>query len=172
VQNLPVGEIGGTHRLRRDRPRWRRRLGRVRWHLAMALVGLAAAGAGSIWALSEPEVSVSMSGSAYDVAGNDLSLTGPGVYQAGGAALVLAEQDGQTKAAASAMLNGRHMTGICAVSRDGQGESCSFRLDSEGLTCEDRATGSGWSRRYSDGRGLLIRTYGTAPVPVPFALGR
>ncbi len=138
----------------------------------MALVGLVAAGAGSLWALSEPDVDASLSSSGYDVAGNHLSLTGPGVYQAGGASLVISVQGGRTKAAASALLNGRHMTGVCTVSGDATGESCRFNLDSLGLTSEDRATGNGWSRLYNDGRRVRIRTTGAAPVPVPFALGR
>ncbi len=138
----------------------------------MALVGLLAAGAGSLWALSEPQVDVSLNSNGYDVAGNHLSATEPGVYQAGGASLVISVQGGRVKAAASALLNGRHMTGVCSVSDDAAGESCRFRLDSLSLTSEDRATGKGWSRLYNDGRRVGIRTTGTAPVPVPFALGR
>ncbi len=171
-QNLPVGEVGGWHRLRRDRPPWQRRLRGVRWHLLMALLGLVAAGAGSLWALSEPQVDVSLSSSGYDVAGNHFSPTGPGVYQAGGASVVISVQGGRTKAAASALLNGRHMTGVCSVSGDAAEETCRFSLDSLNLTSEDRATGNGWSRVYNDGRRMGIRTTGAAPLPVPFALGR
>src|SRR5256885_7934559 len=79
----------------------------------LAAIGLLAAAAGAASALTSPEVEVRASASSYWVGGAELRAVGDGGYQGAGAALVISEQRGVVRAAASTYLDGRHMLGRC-----------------------------------------------------------
>lgn len=117
-------------------------------------------------------VQVDLTAAGYVIAGHRLPATSPGVYEGSGAALVILEGGGRTRAAASTSLNGEHMTGRCTRVDGARTESCQFRLGSRRLEAIDMATSAGWHRRYDDGRTVEIRTSGARAVPVPFAVGR
>ena len=136
-----------------------------------ACAGLAAALAGVLLASSEPEVEVGFDQGGYRVAGERLADRGDGVYLGpSGAALVIVRGGDGSVAAASANLDGRHMTGRCEVLPPPGGETCRFTLDGESLTASDERTPYGWHRRYSDGRTVAIHVTGGRETPVPFAL--
>jgi hypothetical protein len=172
TQNLPIGSATSPHavRLRRRLPRapgWA-----TRWHALLALAGVGAALLGALFALSPPSVGVSMSDDRYEIAGNRLSASGPGVYEGPGGVLVVAAAGGTTRAAASTTLNGVHMAGRCTLAPGGDHETCDFTLGGQALTAVDTRTADGWHRRYDDGRAVDIVFSGRTPVPVPFAVGR
>ena len=170
IQNLPTGPVTGLEAVRLKR-RPARRSG-VGWHRVPAVLGLLAAGTGVLLASTAEQVDVSVGAAEYEVAGHRLAATAPGVYEGSGAAVVIVRDAGATRAAASTDLNGVHMTGRCVLAEGAASESCVFNLGGRQLAAVDTQTRGGWHRRYADGRTVEIRTNGTRPVPVPFALGR
>jgi hypothetical protein len=170
TQNLPIGALTSPHavRLRRGPPS---RLPRP--HVVLTVLGMAAAVAGAVVSVTPGPVPVRPSAGAYDIGGSTLTATAPGVYRgAGGAALVIVHAGGETRAGASAGMDGSHMTATCTLP-DGAGtETCRFTLGGVPLAAVDRWTGGGWHRRYDDGRTVDIAVAGNRPVPVPFAVGR
>lgn len=169
IQNLPTGPLTGLETVRvRRKPRRRSGVG---WLTIPAMLGVLAAGTGALLAGTAEQVDVSAGTAAYEVAGHRLAATGPGVYEGSGAAVVIVRGAGVTRAAASTDLNGVHMTGRCLLAEGAVSESCVFSLGGRQLTAVDKETRAGWHRRYADGRTVEIRTIGTRPVPVPFALG-
>ena len=163
---IPLGGLS-HHAVRRRR--LRRAL--LSWPLVAALAGAAAALAGVLLVTAEPQVEVRLDAGGYQIDGQLLTDRGGGVYQgAGGAAMVLDRRSEGAVAGASADLDGRHMTGRCAPS--GDGEACTFMVEDQVLTATDERTSYGWHRRYSDGRTVAIHVTGQPDTPVPFAIGR
>ena len=172
TQNLPIGAVTSPHavRLRRTPSTW---LPRVRLHLVLMVVGVAAAVAGALVSSTPPPVPVRASADEYDVGGARLTASAPGVYEgAGGAAVVIVDAGGVTRAGASAGLGGEHMTGSCTLVDGARTEMCRFTLAGRSLSAVDTWTGAGWRRRYDDGRAVEIPVVGGQPVPVPIAVGR
>lgn len=172
TQNIPIGAVTSPHavRVRRVppvRPVW------MRPHVLAIVAGLAAALAGAALLLNPGPVSVQMSSGRYDIGGALLTATAPDTYQGpAGAAMVVSHGGGVTHAGASAVLNGTPMTGSCALPDGSRTERCQFALGGQALAAVDTWTGSGWQRRYDDGRTASIDVAGGRPVPVPFAVGR
>ena len=163
---IPLG--GLSHHVVR-RPRLRRTL--VSWPLLAALAGAGAAVAGVLLATAEPRVDVRLDDSGYRIDGQQLVARGEGVYVgAGGAAMVIDRRPQGTVAGASALLDGRTMTGHCEAAA--AGETCRFTVDGQALSATDERTADGWHRRYSDGRTVAIHLTGERDAPVPFAVGR
>jgi hypothetical protein len=139
--------------------------------MALAAVGLALAGAG-LWLTGSPRpVEVSMDSGAYTVGGARLDAAGPGVYERSGEALVVRWEGTETRAAASATFEGRHLTGVCTVTAGSSEERCRFTVGGRELQSVDRRTATGWHRRYGDGLEVDIQVRGSGPVPVPFPIG-
>lgn len=167
-QDLSI-PLGGLSRHVVRRRRMRRTL--LSWPVLAAILGAGAALAGVLLATAEPRVEVRLDAAGYQIDGERLGVRGAGTYEGpGGAALVIVRRAQGTVAGASALLDGRHMTGRCELGADG--ESCSFTLDGGALTASDERTSYGWHRRYSDGRTVAIRLTGERDAPVPFAVGR
>jgi hypothetical protein len=165
---IPLGGLSRHAVRRRRHPRWRLPL---RWPLMAALAGTVAAVAGVVLATAEPQVDVTLNAGGYRVGGQLLRERSAGVYEGpGGASLVIERRLGGPVAGASAILDGRRMTGSCAPATDG--ETCRFVLDGTALTAADERTSSGWHRRYADGRTVAIHVTGGPDVPVPFPVGR
>jgi hypothetical protein len=166
---IPLGGLS-QHVVRR--PRLRRTLRTLlSWPLLAGLAGAAAAVAGVLLATAEPQVDVRLDGAGYRIDGQQLRAEGSGVYVGpGGAALVIARRPQGTVSGASAVLDGRSMTGRCEPA--GAGEACRFTVDGQTLSATDERTADGWHRRYSDGRTVAIRLLGDPDTPVPFAVGR
>lgn len=163
---IPLGGLS-EHVVRRRRLR-RTALG---WPLLAAVVGGSAAVAGVLLATAEPQVDVGLDASGYRIDGQQLRAQGGGVYVGpGGAALVIDRRPEGLAAGASAVLDGRAMTGRCEPAA--AGETCRFTVDGQALTATDERTAGGWHRRYSDGRTVTIRLTGERDAPVPFAIGR
>lgn len=154
------------------RPRLRRTLRMVlSWPLVAGIAGVVAAVTGGLLATAEPQVDVRLDAAGYRIDGQQLRPQGPGLYVSpGGAALVIERRPQGTVAGASAVLDGRSMTGRCQTA--GAGEACRFTVDGVALTATDERTDDGWHRRYSDGRTVNIRLTGEHDAPVPFAVGR
>jgi hypothetical protein len=171
-QNLPIGAVNSPHAVRvRRTPS--ARLPRVRLYLVLSLLGVAAAVAGAVVSALPGPVPVEETNDSYVIGGSRLTAIAPGVFRgSGGAALVVVHQDGDTRAGASAGLDGAHMTGTCRLVDGARTESCSFMLNGAPLAALDTWTGGGWHRRYGDGRTVDIAVAGGRPVPVPFAIGR
>jgi hypothetical protein len=173
TQNLPIGAVTSPHAVRVQRRPPLRRLLRPRLQALLTVAGIGAAAAGVVVSLGPGQVSVTMTPASYDIGGNTLVATSPGVFRgAGGAALVVAHSGGETRAGASAVLNGVHTTGRCTVREEGGREVCDFTIGRSALSAVDTRTSSGWHRRYDDGRTVDIAFSGRQPVPVPFAVGR
>jgi hypothetical protein len=163
---IPLGGLS-QHAVRRRR--LRRTL--LSWPLLAAVSGAAAAVAGVLLATAEPQVDVRLDGAGYRIDGQQLRPEGGGVYVGpGGAALVIDHRSGGAAAGASAVLDGRSMTGRCEPAA--AGEACRFTVDGQTLSATDERTADGWHRRYSDGRTVVIRLVGERDAPVPFAVGR
>jgi hypothetical protein len=146
---------------------------RVRVHVVLMVVGVAAAGTGAVVSAEPGPVTVRVSAAEYEIGGARLAATAPGVYQGpGGAAVVLARANGATRAGASASLDGAHTTGACTLVDGGRTETCRFTVDGRPLAALDTWTGGGWHRRYSDGRTTDVAVAGGRPVPVPLPVGR
>ncbi len=170
TQNLPIGAITSPHAVRVRR--WPPGLRRPRLHVALAAAGVIAAVAGAAVAASPSPVPVRMSPTAYEIGGSRLTAVAPGTYRGPrGAALVVVHAGGQTRAAASAVLNGAPMTGDCVLPDGASREVCRFSLEGRRLSAEDARTAAGWHRRYDDGRTVDIAVAGGGPVPVPFVIG-
>ena len=86
------------------------------------------------------------------------------------AALVIQRGPQGAVAGASAVMDGRHVTGRC--DEGANGETCRFAVDGQPLSATDERTAYGWHRRYSDGRTVAITVTGERDTPVPFAVGR
>jgi hypothetical protein len=172
TQNLPIGAITSPHAVRvRRTPSTR--LPRVRLYAVLTCLGVVAAAAGAVVSTLPGPVPVRATASTYEIGGSRLTATGPGVYRGpGGAALVVEERPGETRAGASAGLDGSHMTGNCVLLTRARVESCHFTLNGAALSAVDTWTGRGWHRRYGDGRTVDIAVADGRPVPVPFAVGR
>jgi hypothetical protein len=114
---------------------------------------------------------VSLDDGGYRIDGQLLQAQGGGVYVGpGGAALVIDRRPQGAVAGASAVLDGRSMTGHCEPSA--LGETCRFTVDGQPLGATDERTTGGWHRTYSDGRTVTIHLAGERDAPVPFAVGR
>jgi hypothetical protein len=171
-QNLPIGAVTSPHavRVRRLPVRLPRLL---RPHVVLTLAGVAAATAGAVVSALPGPVTVRSSAAAYEIGGTRLTAVSPGVYEGSdGAAVVLSHAPGVTRAGASAGLGGAHMTGSCDLPDGARTESCRFTLGGRPMSAVDTWTGSGWHRRYGDGRSVDIAVAGGRPVPVPIAVGR
>ncbi|HXM54006.1 MAG TPA: hypothetical protein VOB72_01355 [Candidatus Dormibacteraeota bacterium] len=170
-QNLPIGAVTSPHAVRvRRLPA---RLPRMRLHVVLTLVGVAAAAAGAVVSALPGPVTVRSSADAYEIGGTRLTAVSPGVYEGSdGAAVVLSHGSGVTRAGASAGLGGAHMTGTCVLADGARTESCRFTLGGRPVSAEDTWTGGGWHRRYDDGRSVDISVAGGRQVPVPIAVGR
>ncbi len=171
-QRIPLGGGRSPHAVRRGR-----RGGRVRlpagWPLLAAALGITGSLAGVLLAVAEPPVEVGIDARGYRVAGQELSDVGGGVYRgAGGGVLVIERRQGQVRAAASADLDGRPMTGRCTLPAGAGREDCVFRVAGREVGAVDTRTAGGWHRRYADGRTVEIRVAGDPDTPVPFAVGR
>jgi len=163
---IPLGGLS-RHAVRRRRPS--RLL--LPWPLLAAVAGAAAAVAGVLLATAEPQVEVRLDAAGYRIDGQQLQARGGGAYVGpAGAALVIDRRPEGNAAGASAVLDGRRMTGRCEPSAGG--ETCTFTLDGRTLTATDVRTAEGWERRYSDGRTVAIHLTGERDAPVPFAVGR
>jgi len=170
-QNLPIGAVTSPHAVRLRR--WPARLPRLRLHVVLMLTGVAAAAAGAIVSAAPGPLTVRTSDDVYEIGGTRLTAVSPGVYEgADGAAVVLQHGGGETRAGASAGLDGAHMTGSCTLPDGARTETCRFTLAGRTLTAVDSWTGNGWRRRYDDGRTVDIGVAGGRPVPVPIAVGR
>jgi hypothetical protein len=161
--------LGGLSRHVVRRRRLRRAL--LRWPVLAAAAGAGAALAGVLLATAEPQVEVRLDAAGYRIDGEQLADRGAGAYEGrDGAALVIDRRPRGAVAGASALLDGRHMTGRCEPAAGG--EACRFALDGGALTAADERTTYGWHRRYSDGRTVAILLTGDRDAPVPFAVGR
>ena len=161
--------LGGFSRHVVRRRRLRRTL--LSWPVLAAVAGAAATIAGVLLATAEPGVDVRLDAAGYRIDGELLVDRGAGAYQgASGASLVVDRGPQGAVAGASALLDGRPMTGRCEPAP--QGEACRFTLDGSQLTASDERTDYGWHRRYSDGRTVAIHVTGSPDTPVPFAVGR
>lgn len=172
TQNLPIGAVTSPHavRVRRAPSTW---LPRVRLHVVLMLAGVAAAAAGAAVSAEPGPVTVRASAAAYEIGGSRLDAIAPGVYQgASGAAVVLVRAGGVTRAGGSATLGGAHTTGSCFLVDGARTETCDFTVDGRPLAAADTWTGTGWHRRYGDGRSADIAVAGGGPVPVPLPVGR
>jgi hypothetical protein len=172
TQNLPIGAVSSPHavRLRRTPSAW---LPRLRPHLVLMVAGVAAAAAGAIVSSTPAPVTVRASADRYEIGGARLTASAPGVYEGpAGAAVVIVHAGGVTRAGASAGLDGEHMTGSCTLVDGARTERCRFTLAGRPLAAVDTWTGTGWRRRYDDGRSVEIPVVGGQPVPVPIAVGR
>lgn len=170
-QNLPIGAVTSPHavRLRRTPSTG----ARLRLHVVLTLAGVAAAAAGAVVTLTPGPVSVRAGADAYEIGGSRLEATAPGIYEGSdGAAMVVVHADGTTRAGASVGLDGSHMTGVCTLVDGARTETCRFMLGDQALTAVDSWTGTGWDRRYDDGRHVTITVTSGVPVPVPIAVGR
>jgi hypothetical protein len=157
-------------RLRRSPSAW---LPRVRLHVVLMLAGVLAAAAGAVVSAEPGSVTVRASADAYEIGGARLVATTPGVYQGpGGAAVVVVHANGATRAGASASLHGTHTTGSCTLADGARTETCQFTVAGVPFDAADTWTGTGWHRRYDDGRTADITVAGGVPVPVPLAVGR
>jgi hypothetical protein len=154
------------------RPRLRRTLRTLlTWPMVAAVVGIVAALAGGLMATAEPQIDVRLDAAGYRIDGEQLQPQGSGVYVgSGGAALVIARRPQGQVAGASAVLDGRSMTGHCETAA--AGETCRFTVDGAPLSATDQRTDDGWHRTYSDGRTVSIHLTGDHDAPVPFAVGR
>jgi hypothetical protein len=170
-QRLPIGAVTSPHAVRvRRAPRspWR-----LRPHLLALLGGLAAAAAGAALLASPAPVAVRLGSAGYEIGGARLAPAGPGTYRGpGGAALLMVHAGGTTRAGASAVMNGSHVTGTCTLPDGAASEACRFTVAGRPLGATDTWTGAGWSRRYDDGRTVQIAVSGGRPLPVPFPVGR
>ena len=170
-QRLPL-PIGSPHPVRRWRRAWSARLassGRG----ALALVGVAAAGAGAYLGAVPASITVGLDSSGYHVGSTTYAPRGAGVYAGPGGAVVLThEAGGRTRAGASTHLDGARMLGACALAADAATERCTFQLGGRSVGATDRMAGGGWDRTYDDGARTRIQLEAGRPVPVPFALGR
>jgi len=172
TQNLPIGAVTSPHAVRvRRTPS--SRVPRVRLYAVLTLLGVAAAAGGAVASALPGTVPVRETAGSYEIGGARLTATGPGVFRGpGGAALVVERTAGETRAGASAGLDGEHMTGTCILADAARTEVCRFTLNGAALSAVDTWTGDGWHRRYDDGRETDIAVAGGQPVPVPFAVGR
>ena len=172
TQNLPIGAVTSPHAVRlRRMPS--ARLPRLRPHVVLTVLGVAAALAGAAASTAPGPVAVRASAASYSIGGSALTATAPGVYQGrDGAALVMVHTGGETLAGASAALDGAHVTGSCMLPDGARSETCRFTLNGAPLAAVDTWTGGGWHRRYADGRTADIAVAGGRPVPVPFPVGR
>ena len=172
TQNLPIGAVTSPHAVRiRHRPR--RRLPRLRLHVALGAAGALAGAAGLALAAMPRPVAVRLSPAAYEIGGSRLTAAAPGVYRGPrGATVVVTRSAGATRAGASAVLDGVPTTGSCVLPDPGLTESCRFTAGGRSLAATDRWQGGGWARRYSDGRTVEITVAGGRPVPVPLPVGR
>jgi hypothetical protein len=169
-QNLPIGAVTSPHAVRVRRTPSRPR---VQLHVVLTVLGVGAAVAGAVASATPSPVPVRASTGTYEIGGSRLTSTAPGVFQGGGgAAMVVVHEGGGTHAAASAGLDGAHMTGACVLADGARAETCRFTLNDLALNATDTWTGRGWHRRYDDGRTADIQVAGGVPVPVPFAVGR
>lgn len=172
TQNLPIGAVTSPHAVRvRRRPR--RRLPRLRLHVALTVAGALAGAAGVALAAMPRPVVVQVTPAAYEIGGSRLTAATPGVYRGPrGATVVVSRSAGATRAGASAVLDGVPTTGSCVLPDHGLTESCRFTAGGHPLAATDAWQGGGWARRYSDGRTVEISVAGDRPVPVPLPVGR
>lgn len=171
VQNVPLGPVDRRHAVRRHMGR---RLGRtLRFHLPLVLggIGVLLAGVGAWLSLAPTPVAVSRDAGAYTIGDVRLPARGEGTYAGPEGAIVIREDGGTVRAAASTTLDGHHMTGRCVWTRGADRERCTFTLERRSLSAIDTRTATGWHRRYGDGETVELRTEGPVPIPVPFAVG-
>ncbi|MGH7911019.1 MAG: hypothetical protein ACREQM_22210 [Candidatus Dormibacteraceae bacterium] len=123
--------------------------------------------AGGVWLGNlTPRVEVSVTVRAYTVGGEVLSARGGGVYQGSGGVVVIRDQGSVLEGAASATYAGHPMTARCSGTL-GRGERCRFQIGNRELQSVDGWSGSGWSRRYGDGKRVDLEIAQGRPVPVP-----
>jgi hypothetical protein len=146
---------------------------RLRPHLLALLGGVVAAAAGAALLASPASVTVRLGAGGYEIGGARLVPAGPGTYRGpGGSALLMVHAGGATRAGASAVMNGSHVTGACTLPDGAASEACRFTVAGRQIAATDTWTGGGWSRRYDDGRTARIEVSGGRPLPVPFPVGR
>jgi hypothetical protein len=161
---LPLGTPGVTTRWRSRS--YRRRNARRTAYVATVLITVA----GVYLATIAAGTSISMTASSYRVGASVLQAQGGGRYVGDGALIIEPEQNGIVRAGGSAVVSGETQSGVCYLSR-GQGqERCIFSVGSASVSAVDTWTGSGWSRRYDDGKRATIPANTIAPVP--FEVGR
>lgn len=164
LQRLPL-PMAGPHPVRAPGfARLRMRSGGT----AVALAGLLAAAAGGVLGATPPSVEVAVDAGSYRVGGVSLPARSGGVY-AGPEGAVVVRGD---EAAGSTRLHDVPALGSCRLGPDRRSERCTFELGGRRVTAEDRLSGGGWDRRYSDGQAARIALSGGRPVPVPIAIGR
>jgi hypothetical protein len=163
---LPLGDR--AEHLHRWRPVHRSRAWTDWMTAAGVLGGLAAAALGLRLATTAPSTAVSLGPDGYHIGSATLHPAGDGRY-IGAGALVLRSAQGLIVASAAGMVAGHQVDGVCLVD-SGRSEHCLFRVSGSSLTAVDTFADGGWTRRYDDGQRVQISA--TAPVPVPFPVGR
>jgi len=146
----------------------------------MALLGAGAGLIGVLLLIRPPAVEVSRTGNTVRVGQSVLTAASaePEVFRGDAVLVVHPRPDGTLRAAASTVVAGRPSTGVCVMTRSGQGvdEHCEFHLGERRLTALDHlilGSGAAWRRRYDDGREVTITVHpDAAVVPVPFPIGR
>lgn len=167
-QNVPLGPVDRRHAtrrhwLRRHRPR---RPGLFDATLLTGLLGLLLAAGGVYLGALTPRVEVSVTATAYTVGGVTLAARGGGVYQGDAGVVVLRDQAGALRGAASATTAGEPMIGRCEGAAAGT-EQCSFRVGSRSFHAVDTWHAGSWSRAYDDGKHVMLAVRQGRPVPVP-----
>jgi hypothetical protein len=161
---LPVGSPGVTTQWRpRSSPR--RRVARLAYAVATILTVL-----GGFFALSAGATTVSISTTSYRVGASVLHAQSDGSFVGDGALMIMPEQNGIVRAGASIVVDGTTETGVCFLSKSQRQERCLFSANASSISAVDTWTGSGWSRRYDDGKQVTIDS--NALAPVPFEVGR
>ena len=161
----PGGERGVGHRLRP-----RRHWGRAVWRWLAAVLALGSALAGTVLALTPPQVRVELTASQYRVGAASLPRVGADEYRGDGALVLRPQPDGTVIAAGDAVAGGAHVSGSCLEDADRRAERCVFDVGGRGLGAFDTWSSGAWHRRYDDG--TVVDIQATAPAPVPFAVGR
>lgn len=169
-QNVPLGPVDRRDATRRHWLR-RRRSQRPRLFdttLLSGLLGLLLAAGGVYLGTLAPRVEVSVTPSAYSIAGVRLAARGGGVYQGSAGVVVLRDEGDVLSAAASATTAGEPMTARCQGVAGGS-ERCTFQLGKRTLHAVDTwHAGSGsWSRAYDNGKRVTLTVRQRRPVPVP-----
>jgi hypothetical protein len=147
--------------------------------LAMALVAVG----GGIWFSTSPH-SFNAGRDAIGVQVDDMTLTpsakaaaGTDVFSGAATLVLVTAPSGLIRGGAVMTWNGLRTTGRCVLLERAGGatETCEFWVGTARLTSSDRyvARTRTWNRRYGDGVDVTISVpSGSAPVPIPFPLGR
>ena len=172
MQRIPLGAATSPHAVRRAR--WPVRAYRSpSLPLVVAIAGVLAGLIGLLLYQATPVVSVSADAAGYHVGGEDLVAQGDGSFVSpSGTALVETRSGDRITAGGSAHLDGEAATGRCDEVAGSGTETCTFTIGGASLRAADTRSGSGWSRRYSDGETVSIRIAGDPDTPVPFPVGR